>query len=86
MLNWLSVDGKKLLFTRVLRTFAYGYLTVILGVYLDALGMNPTEIGFILAAAIAGSARPESAASWVRVVTRLTISGLTRRGPISTWW
>ena len=56
MLNWLSVDGKKLLFTRVLRTFAYGYLTVILGVYLDALGMNPTEIGFILAAAIAGSA------------------------------
>lgn len=56
MLNWLSVDGKKLLFTRVLRTFAYGYLTVILGVYLDALGMNPTEIGLILAAAIAGSA------------------------------
>jgi len=56
MLNWLSVDGKKLLVTRVLRTFAYGYLTVILGVYLDALGMDPTEIGFILAAAIAGSA------------------------------
>jgi MFS family permease len=56
MLNWLSVDGKKLLLTRVLRTFAYGYLTVILGLYLDALGMGPTEIGFILAAAIAGSA------------------------------
>lgn len=56
MLNWLSVDGKKLLVTRVLRTFAYGYLTVILGLYLDALGMDPTEIGFILAAAIAGSA------------------------------
>jgi len=56
MLNWLSVDGKKLLLTRVLRTFAYGYLTVILGVYLDSLGMDPTEIGFILAAAIAGSA------------------------------
>jgi MFS family permease len=56
MLDWLSVDGKKLLFTRVLRTFAYGYLTVVLGVYLDSLGMGPTEIGFILAAAIAGSA------------------------------
>jgi len=56
VLDWLSVDGKKLLLTRVLRTFAYGYLTVILGVYLDALGMDPTQIGFILAAAIAGSA------------------------------
>lgn len=56
MLNWLSVDGKKLLVARVLRTFAYGYLTVILGVYLDALGMTPTEIGFVFAAAIAGSA------------------------------
>ncbi|MEO8633044.1 MAG: MFS transporter, partial [Chloroflexota bacterium] len=55
-LDWLSLDGKKLLVTRVLRTFAYGYLTVILGLYLDELGMGPTEIGFILAAAIAGSA------------------------------
>jgi MFS family permease len=56
MLDWLSLDGKKLLFTRVLRTFAYGYLTVVLGVYLDELGMGPTEIGLILTAAIAGSA------------------------------
>lgn len=56
MLNWLSRDGKKLLLTRVLRTFAYGYLTVVLAVYLDALGMDPTAIGFILTAAIAGSA------------------------------
>ncbi|MDP9253307.1 MAG: MFS transporter, partial [Chloroflexota bacterium] len=56
MLDWLSLDGKKLLLTRVLRTFAYGYLTVVLGLYLDALGMGPTEIGFILTAAIAGSA------------------------------
>jgi len=56
MLDWLSLDGKKLLFTRVLRTFAYGYLAVVLGLYLDALGMGPTEIGFILTAAIAGSA------------------------------
>jgi MFS family permease len=56
MLDWLSLDGKKLLFTRVLRTFAYGYLAVVLALYLDALGMAPTEIGFILTAAIAGSA------------------------------
>ena len=56
MLSWLSVDGKKLLFTRVLRTFAYGYLTTTLALYLSALGLDATEIGIVLAAAIAGSA------------------------------
>jgi MFS family permease len=56
VLDWLSVDGKKLLLTRVLRTFAYGYLAVVLGVYLDRLGFDPTQIGVVFTAAIAGSA------------------------------
>ena len=56
MLDWLSVDGKKLLVTRILRTFAYGYLAVVLGLYLDRLGMDPTQIGVVFTAAIAGSA------------------------------
>ena len=56
MLDWLSVDGKKLLATRILRTFAYGYLAVVLGLYLDRLGMSPIEIGLVFTAAIAGSA------------------------------
>lgn len=56
MLAWLSPDGKKLLLTRVLRTFAYGYLAVVLGVYLDQLGMSPLQVGIIFASAIAGSA------------------------------
>ena len=56
MLDWLSVDGKKLLVTRILRTFAYGYLAVVLGLYLDKLGMGPFEVGLIFTAAIAGSA------------------------------
>ena len=55
-LSWLSRDGKTLLVTRVLRTFAYGYLAVILAVYLDALGLDPFQIGVVLTAAIAGSA------------------------------
>ena len=55
MLDWLSADGKKLLLTRILRTFAYGYLAVILGIYLDRLGMTPAEIGLTFTAAIAGS-------------------------------
>ena len=44
MLDWLSVDGKKLLVTRILRTFAYGYLAVVLGLFLDKLGLRPVEI------------------------------------------
>ena len=42
--------------TRVLRTFAYGYLATSLGLYLDRLGLSPTEIGVVFTAAIAGSA------------------------------
>ena len=55
-LSWLSADGRKLLIARALRTFAYGYLSVIIGLYLDRLGLDPTHIGIVLAAAIGGSA------------------------------
>jgi MFS family permease len=56
VLSWLSADGKKLLAARVLRSFAYGYLTVILAVYLDQLGLDGLGIGAVLTAAIGGSA------------------------------
>ncbi len=56
MLDWLSPDGKKLLATRVLRTFAYGYLAVVIGLYLDKLGLDASQVGIVLTAAIAGSA------------------------------
>ncbi len=56
MLRWPGPDGKKLPVTRILRTFAYGYLATTLGLYLDALGLTPTEIGVVFTAAIGGSA------------------------------
>ena len=55
-LRWITPDGRRLLLARVLRTFAYGYLAVVLGVYLDRLGLDPTRIGLVLTSAIAGSA------------------------------
>ena len=55
-LRWVTPDGRRLLLARVLRTFAYGYLSVVLGVYLDRLGLDPTRIGIVLTSAIAGSA------------------------------
>src|ERR1700716_4310502 len=55
-LAWLSPDGQRLLLTRVLRTFAYGFLGVVLALYLEQLGLDGVQIGFVLTAAVAGSA------------------------------
>jgi MFS family permease len=54
--SWLNADGKLLLATRTLRSFGYGYLTVVLALYLSELGLNTVQIGAILTAALAGSA------------------------------
>ncbi|MBU6423023.1 MAG: MFS transporter, partial [Chloroflexi bacterium] len=56
LLPWLSADGKKILVARVLRTFAYGSLSVVLAVYLAALGLDPVHIGAVFTAALVGSA------------------------------
>jgi MFS family permease len=55
-LDWISPDGRRLLVARVLRTFGYGYLAVVIGLYLAALGLQPFVIGLVVATAIAGSA------------------------------
>ena len=55
-MSWLNADGKLLLATRTLRSFGYGYLTVVLALYLNQLGLDTFQIGAILTAALAGSA------------------------------
>lgn len=52
----LSRDGWLLLATCGVRSLAYGFLSVILGLYLDAIGLTPTAIGWIFTAALAGGA------------------------------
>lgn len=52
---WLSADGKRLLLTRALRNFGYGYLAVVLGVYLDLIGLDAVQIGLAVTGAVAGS-------------------------------
>jgi hypothetical protein len=39
-LKWLSRDGRLLLAARTLRTFAYGFVSVILAIYLKLVGFN----------------------------------------------
>ena len=52
----LTRDGWLLFATCGVRSFAYGFLSVILGLYLDAIGLSPASIGWIFTAALAGSA------------------------------
>ena len=54
--DWLSADGRRVLLARTLRTFAYGFLAVVLGVYLDRIGLGGAEIGLLLGSALFGSA------------------------------
>jgi predicted MFS family arabinose efflux permease len=52
----LSRDGWLLFATCGIRSFAYGFLSVILGLYLDAIGLSTSHIGWIFTAALAGGA------------------------------
>ena len=52
----LTRDGWLLFAACGVRSFAYGFLSVILGLYLDAQGLNATSIGWIFTAALAGGA------------------------------
>src|SRR4029077_19169550 len=52
----LSRDGWLLFATCGVRSLAYGFLSVILGLYLDAVGLSATAIGWISPAALAGGA------------------------------
>jgi MFS family permease len=53
--HWLSKDGKLILVARTLRTFAYGFLSVILAIYLKLVGFDDFYIGLILTATLVNS-------------------------------
>lgn len=54
-LNWLSRDGKLILSARIARTFAYGFLSIIIGIYLKLLGFGEIQIGLVLSATLVNS-------------------------------
>jgi MFS family permease len=53
-LRGLDHDGRLLFATRVLRMFGYGFLAVVLVLYLAALGLDSLTIGTILTLSLAG--------------------------------
>src|SRR5258708_8030876 len=55
-LRTLSQDGRLLFATRTVRLFAYGFLAIILGLYLSASGLTDTQIGLVLSLTLLGDA------------------------------
>lgn len=55
LFQWISIDGKLLLCARIVRTFAYGFLSVILAIYLKLIGFDDLLIGIILSATLINS-------------------------------
>ena len=55
LLPWISRDGKLLLYARIVRKFAYGFLSVILAIYLKLIGFDDMLIGIILSATLINS-------------------------------
>ncbi len=53
-LRALDRDGRLLFTTRVLRMFAYGFLAVVLVLYLDELGLDAISIGVVLSLTLVG--------------------------------
>ncbi len=51
-LNWISKDGKLILGARIVRTFSYGFLSVVLAIYLSLLGFSEILIGVVLTATL----------------------------------
>ncbi|WP_268542037.1 MFS transporter [Candidatus Nitrosotenuis cloacae] len=55
MLDWLTRDGKLLLSARMVRAFSYGFLSIILGIYLKSIGFDDLLIGVIISVTLVSS-------------------------------
>jgi MFS family permease len=55
ILTWLSADGRLILAARIIRTFGYGFLSVILSIYLALIGFDGLQVGLILSASLLNS-------------------------------
>jgi MFS family permease len=53
--GWLTTDGKLLLAAKIVRTFAYGFLSVILAIYLKLIGFDDLLIGLMLTTTLLNS-------------------------------
>ncbi|HEY9386435.1 MAG TPA: MFS transporter [Nitrososphaeraceae archaeon] len=55
LFDWLTRDGKLFLAAKIVRSFAYGFLSVILAIYLKLIGFDEFLIGLILTTTLLNS-------------------------------
>jgi MFS family permease len=55
LFDWLTRDGRLLLAAKMVRTFAYGFLSVILAIYLKLIGFDEVLVGLILTTTLLNS-------------------------------
>ena len=55
-LQTLTPDGRLLFATRMVRMFAYGFIAIVLGLYLTQVGFNDTQVGLVLSLTLLGDA------------------------------
>ena len=55
LFDWLTRDGRLLLAAKMVRAFAYGFLSVILAIYLKLIGFDELLIGLILTTTLLNS-------------------------------
>jgi MFS family permease len=55
LFDWLTRDGRLLLAAKLVRSFAYGFLSIILAIYLDLIGFEGFLIGLILTTTLINS-------------------------------
>ncbi|MFL6477069.1 MAG: MFS transporter [Nitrososphaera sp.] len=55
ILDWLTNDGRLIITARLIRAFAYGFLSIVLAIYLKLIGLSDPVIGLILTATLINS-------------------------------
>jgi MFS family permease len=55
-LAWINRDGRLIILSRAVRTFAQGAVSVILAIYLDRLGFSLVQIGMFISIGLVGTA------------------------------
>ncbi len=52
--QWMNTDGRRIVAARAIRTFGYGFTSVLLGVTLTAAGFSTVQVGLLLSVALIG--------------------------------
>lgn len=52
--QWMNTDGRRVVAARAIRTFGYGFTSVLLGVTLTAAGFSTLQVGLLLTVALIG--------------------------------